>query len=152
MGRKQFNDDSVSDYQKEKAKAALSKIAEHRDSQGIRKFLDTGMIPGGFIFALLFLVVGQTLTSSTESIDTPREAPTGIDRPAGLQNIGNTCYLNSLLQYFFTIKELREVVLNFDEYQETRPFEEIETSKRVGGRNITRREIERSTQCQHSES
>lgn len=88
--------------------------------------------------------------SLTESIDAPREAPVSVDRPAGLQNIGNTCYLNSLLQYFFTIKQLREVVLDFEQYQETRPFEEIETSKRVGGRNITRREIERSRKCDQS--
>ncbi|KAK9899710.1 cysteine proteinase [Cystobasidium minutum MCA 4210] len=119
-----FSDDSVSDYQKDKARAALSIVAEHRNSNGIRQFVETGMVP--------------------ESVEAPREAPVSVDRPAGLQNIGNTCYLNSLLQYFFTIKQLREVVLNFDQYQETRPYEEIESSKRVGGRNISKREIERS--------
>ncbi|KAJ3091826.1 ubiquitin-specific protease ubp2 [Quaeritorhiza haematococci] len=34
--------------------------------------------------------------------------------PAGLNNIGNTCYLNSLLQYYFTIKPLRDRVLAFN--------------------------------------
>lgn len=37
--------------------------------------------------------------------------------PVGLTSHGNTCYLNSLLQYYFTIKPLRELVLNFDQYK-----------------------------------
>jgi ubiquitin carboxyl-terminal hydrolase 25/28 len=84
---------------------------------------------------------------SVETIEAPREAAISADRPAGLQNIGNTCYLNSLLQYFFTIKELRDVVLDFDQYQETRPFSEIAETKRVGGRTLTEREIERAKKC-----
>ncbi|KAI1316680.1 ubiquitin-specific protease ubp2 [Mortierella claussenii] len=38
--------------------------------------------------------------------------------PVGLTNIGNTCYVNSLLQYLYTIKELRETVLNMEAYVE----------------------------------
>ncbi|KAI1468364.1 cysteine proteinase [Daldinia caldariorum] len=34
--------------------------------------------------------------------------------PPGLKNIGNTCYLNSLLQYFYNVKVIRDIVLNFD--------------------------------------
>ncbi|TIA31590.1 cysteine proteinase [Aureobasidium pullulans] len=37
--------------------------------------------------------------------------------PVGLISHGNTCYLNSLLQYYFTVKPLRELVLNFDKYK-----------------------------------
>lgn len=35
--------------------------------------------------------------------------------PVGLYNIGNTCYLNSLLQYLFTVKPIRDIVLNYDD-------------------------------------
>lgn len=36
-----------------------------------------------------------------------------IDIPAGLQNVGNTCYVNSLLQAYFAIPAFREHVLTF---------------------------------------
>lgn len=36
------------------------------------------------------------------------------DLPIGLQNMGNTCYLNSTLQAFYRIQPLRELILNYD--------------------------------------
>lgn len=40
-----------------------------------------------------------------------------MDLPVGLNNIGNTCYLNSLLQYLFTVKVVRDVVLNYNDFK-----------------------------------
>lgn len=37
-----------------------------------------------------------------------------MNLPLGLDNLRNTCYLNSILQYFFTVKAVRNIVLNFD--------------------------------------
>lgn len=37
--------------------------------------------------------------------------------PPGLKNIGNTCYLNSLLQYFYNVKPIRDMVLDYDRFQ-----------------------------------
>lgn len=63
--------------------------------------------------------------------------------PAGLDNIGNTCYLNSLLQYYFCIKPLRELVLSFDERKVNRSKQKF---RKIGGRDVEDAEILRSNQ------
>lgn len=62
------------------------------------------------------------------------------DAPVGLDNIGNTCYLNSLLQFLFTMVELRQIVLNFDQYK-MEPTEVNMSRKKVGQREVTKREV-----------
>lgn len=37
-----------------------------------------------------------------------------VELPAGLYNIGNTCYLNSLLQFYFSVTDLREYVMQYE--------------------------------------
>ncbi|KAK6456448.1 uncharacterized protein RJT20DRAFT_128351 [Scheffersomyces xylosifermentans] len=64
--------------------------------------------------------------------------------PAGLDNIGNTCYLNSLLQYYFCIKPLRELILSFDENEVD--VSAISKSRKIGGRSVEESEIKRSNQ------
>ncbi|KAI7971624.1 hypothetical protein EIK77_002625 [Talaromyces pinophilus] len=67
--------------------------------------------------------------------------------PVGLQNIGNTCYLNSLLQFYFTVRPYREMVLDF-ENNKTDLDEESLRQKKVGSRKVSRLEVERSQKCE----
>lgn len=96
---------------------ALLTIAKERKSDGLMHFYQTG-----------------------------QKADEGLGKqslPAGLNNIGNTCYLNSVLQYFFALKPLREGVLSAaarqQQLQSTLP-----PTRRVGGRKVTSHELQRS--------
>ncbi|KFX96565.1 hypothetical protein O988_05251 [Pseudogymnoascus sp. VKM F-3808] len=62
------------------------------------------------------------------------------DQPVGLDNIGNTCYLNSLLQYYYTVRPVRDVVMNFEDFRMPLTAENI-VKKRVGGRAVGKGEI-----------
>ncbi|KAG5933215.1 hypothetical protein E4U53_001060 [Claviceps sorghi] len=53
--------------------------------------------------------------------------------PVGLHNIGNTCYLNSLLQYLFTVKPIRDIVFNYDDVR--LPLTDDSISSRLLGGN-----------------
>ncbi|KAF7920098.1 hypothetical protein EAE99_008219 [Botrytis elliptica] len=63
-----------------------------------------------------------------------------VNQPIGLDNIGNTCYLNSLLQYYYTVKAVREVAMNFEQIRMPLNEEDIK-KKRVGGRAVSKAEI-----------
>ncbi|KAL9027046.1 MAG: hypothetical protein Q9196_004378 [Gyalolechia fulgens] len=97
-------------------RSALRAIAKDRKSHTLLSFLDSGMATTGY--------------------------PLG-EWPVGLANIGNTCYLNSLLQFYFTIKPLRELVLEFDEYKMDLTVDNL-VQKMVGSRKISRQEVQRA--------
>ncbi|KAI9610046.1 hypothetical protein H4Q26_007040 [Puccinia striiformis f. sp. tritici PST-130] len=87
---------------------------------------------------------GGNLDSAMEIVayDPPQ---TSFDLPAGLNNIGN-----SLLQYFFSVRELREILLRFPEFEQDvdEPQHQLDfkEKKRVGGRIVSASEILRSKQ------
>lgn len=97
---------------------AMKTIAEFRKSEILINFVKTGKIDSSLL---------------------PAE-----NWPAGLDNIGNTCYLNSLLQYYFCIKPLRDLVLSFDE--DDFDLDEFSKSRKIGGRSVEPLEIPRSNQ------
>ncbi|KAF4637933.1 hypothetical protein G7Y89_g166 [Cudoniella acicularis] len=66
--------------------------------------------------------------------------PSTADQPIGLDNIGNTCYLNSLLQYYYTVQPVRNVVMDFQNHRMSLNDEDIK-KKRVGGRIVAKPEI-----------
>ncbi|OGM39949.1 putative ubiquitin C-terminal hydrolase [Aspergillus bombycis] len=63
--------------------------------------------------------------------------------PVGLQNIGNTCYLNSLLQFYFSIRPYRDMVLDFENFKMD-IHEDMLSQKQVGSRKVSQKEVERS--------
>ncbi|RIA97236.1 hypothetical protein C1645_814311 [Glomus cerebriforme] len=65
------------------------------------------------------------------------------EMPVGLDNIGNTCYLNSLLQYYFTIRPLREAVLKTDS-SSANGYELDWQSITIGHRKVSKSEVERA--------
>lgn len=66
--------------------------------------------------------------------------------PVGLQNIGNTCYLNSLLQFYFSIRPYRNMVLDFENFKMDLNEQNC-LNKRVGSRGVSKKEVERSQRC-----
>ncbi|KAL8693998.1 MAG: hypothetical protein Q9218_001297 [Villophora microphyllina] len=97
-------------------RSALRAIARDRNSRLLQNFLDSGM--------------------------TTAEYPLG-EWPVGLANIGNTCYLNSLLQFYFTMKPLRDLVLNFDHYKLALDTASL-MNRTVGSRRVSRQEVQRA--------
>ena len=81
-------------------------------------------------------IIGDERPGIKTYIETGQRAPpppARRDIPVGLQNIGNTCYLNSILQYLYSIKPLREAVMSFEDGEETSktpPKPEVERSRR----------------------
>lgn len=102
---------------------ALRAIAKVNNSKKLEEFLRTGFY-----------------NSSSSSAKVSNEIP------VGLENIGNTCYLNSLLQFYFTITPLRAMVLNFEDYK-MEITEETLGQKRVGSRKVKGEEVRRAQKC-----
>ncbi|KAI8853034.1 hypothetical protein BC829DRAFT_440327 [Chytridium lagenaria] len=68
---------------------AFRTIAEARNSGALKQFLDEGVMP-----------------TNTDLMDVIM-VEDGEKLPCGLNNVGNTCYLNSLLQLYYSIPLLR---------------------------------------------
>ncbi|KAI9717372.1 MAG: hypothetical protein M1812_004724 [Candelaria pacifica] len=103
-------------HQLQDLRQALQAIAKTKGSRRIEDFLSNGQM-------------------SQNSIST--------EWPVGLENIGNTCYLNSLLQFYFTVKPLRDLVLHFDDYRMELDMNSLR-HKQVGSRRVSRKEVERA--------
>ena len=71
----------------------------------------------------------------SDLVNTNSNQPADYDLPVGLENIGNTCYLNSLLQYLFTVKPVRDIAVRYDDFKLDLTDETIER-RRIGGNKM----------------
>lgn len=90
---------------------------------------------------------GSTLLSDHLQSRVPQTPQGTLEEPVGLENIGNTCYLNSLLQFLFTMTELRGVVLHFDDYKMSLDPTGM-GQKRVGQRKVSLKEVQTAQKCE----
>ena len=114
---------SVNPERRTELRSALQKVAKIRDSA----VLEVGLVD--------------------DASNNSGEAATPLNEPRGLRNIGNTCYLNSLLQYFFSILPIREAVEHIDQNKEE-SLAGTSLVKRVGNENVNSQQVERALQCE----
>ncbi|KAL8289253.1 hypothetical protein RB597_001043 [Gaeumannomyces tritici] len=112
-------------------------LAQGQVEQGKNEFL-TGMALktiGTFLNNDVLANLASMMMGEMPQLESPSEPANDPSLPAGLDNLRNTCYLNSMLQYFFTINPVRDLVLNFDEYklpdtEESRSQRRVTTEER----------------------
>ncbi|KAL3446616.1 hypothetical protein BJX65DRAFT_278910 [Aspergillus insuetus] len=93
--------------------------------------------------SILAKETNSALLSSMVSGDAAKSDRNLSEWPVGLQNIGNTCYLNSLLQFYYSIRPYRNMVLEFESFRMDLNDESCQ-KKQVGSRKVSMKEIERS--------
>lgn len=114
------------------SKLAQSNFGDSIDIRKLREAFRTVAKEKNSEIMLSFLKQGRV----DSSLLPPENWPTGLD------NIGNTCYLNSLLQYYFCIKPLRDTILEFDRTVTS----SNQKRRKIGGRFVEESELERSSQ------
>jgi len=89
----------------------------------------------------------QTLQSQNQQQVSDRPA----DEPRGLNNIGNTCYLASLLQYLYTIEPIRELVRKIDQHGQVLQHG-IALDKKVDDASVSKAQVNRALDCKSREA
>ncbi|KAJ2992138.1 hypothetical protein NUW58_g2271 [Xylaria curta] len=98
---------------------------QHAEAQNLREAAEFIRATGNASSGQFYNSAGPEVTLTT---DPANHTPT----PPGLKNIGNTCYLNSLLQYFYNVKPIREMVLDYNQIQLELSDASV-ASRRTGG-------------------
>lgn len=95
---------------------ALESLASHKRSQGNPTDADALQNMASFLhdseaghYSLPEAERANSTLGTTHAIS--------MDVPPGIKNVGNTCYLNSLLQYLYTLVPIRQLLDNFEEHK-----------------------------------
>ncbi|KAJ3197546.1 ubiquitin-specific protease ubp2 [Irineochytrium annulatum] len=102
-------DEAVPDEMLISMATAGENVADLREALGI-----IGASRSSTMIAI-YLETGQILSSDPVDVDAMMITAADLSIPCGLNNIGNTCYLNSLLQLYHTIVPLRKSVVDCKE-------------------------------------
>lgn len=115
--------------------------------------LTQGAAPGqleNYNEALRTIALDRNSNFLLRKLDDPNaEVEASTTEPVGIDNIGNTCYLNSLLQYYYTVKPVRDMVIDYQNHRTDLSVESLQ-KKRVGGRIVDRREVMKAIKCRIS--
>ncbi|KAK5995555.1 Ubiquitin carboxyl-terminal hydrolase 2-like protein [Cladobotryum mycophilum] len=101
---------------------ALDSIAEHTASALLKQ-------------SVMELRHANSINGLSSGSTSDENKVANLELPVGLHNIGNTCYLNSLLQYLFTVKPIRDIVFNYEDLRLDLTDEDIQ-SRRLGGNKM----------------
>ncbi|KAI1112894.1 cysteine proteinase [Nemania sp. NC0429] len=96
---------------------ALEVFSDLKESQGLHSEAQSLKETADFLRETGIGATGQQQDSLRHTQSLAAGAITHMTTPPGLKNIGNTCYLNSLLQYFYNVKPIRDMVLDYDHFQ-----------------------------------
>ncbi|KAI9248622.1 hypothetical protein BY458DRAFT_445771 [Sporodiniella umbellata] len=110
----------------------LKAIAIARNSPELVDFLKSEK---GIISSMSMESVQQLMGVPSHMLTVSR-----VPGPVGLNNIGNTCYFNSLLQYYFTLLPFRLTMVNNELFVE----DENSDFKKIGGIKVDQSEIRRA--------
>lgn len=110
---------------------AIEAIATERDSDELRQAL----IALREDLARMSQPTQVDLAFSGDGSAAQETAKPRLDLPVGLENIGNTCYLNSILQYLNTVVPVKTLLAHYSEYELGLDDEKIQ-SRFVGGNKL----------------
>jgi ubiquitin carboxyl-terminal hydrolase 25/28 len=117
------------------ADRATSMLLENPGKEALHRVIKESVLALSYYYNDSGLAILAENLQSSESTKTAAFQVSSNQLPAGLINIGNTCYLNSILQLLFSCKPIRNVVMGHDAIR-LRLADESISIRRLGGNRM----------------